>query len=440
MAVIFCDFPLQQLIQPAHVSMSQIMPPYLLLLSPSNRSNKPPTNSNANTSNDIARKMVLTKDELLLWSSNIRGSRLPGKNEPSHFLDNLDYSSLMNLRALLGKLRYVKLTPEILKQTKMKEALRMIAQGESRGWPPDIISQARDLLRSWEAPPEPLNAATSQIKYMGRKIGGKVRRSAGSGQHDLNQSPWFVRPPPKPSKAHNEGHLGFKIGSWWPNSLAASEAGIIDNPHWAITADIDVAYAILLTENREKLLPKGEGSRFFPYPDDRSVVKLMQTISGNHRIAVRVLRSGSLESPLAPTAGVRYDGLYRVTNYRVNLHHEEETDKDVLLYDFCLLRESDQESIDIALSHPTPEELSAYQDHELERRLSEVYEEEFGDQVEKVFHDAENVDEEIIEEMYEGMKKATKEGLTIQTAEDVVRKKRLESIDSGYFSPNPAAL
>lgn len=193
MAVIFCDFPLQQLIQPAHVSMSQIMSPYLLLVSPSNRSNKPATSSNANASRDIARKMVLTKDELLLWSSNIRGSRPPGKSEPSHFLDNLDYSSLMNLRALLGKLRYIKLTPEILKQTKMKEALTMIARGESRGWPPDIVSQARDLLRSWEAPPEHLNAAASQIKYVGRKIGGKVRRWADGGQHNLNVSSW----PPK---------------------------------------------------------------------------------------------------------------------------------------------------------------------------------------------------------------------------------------------------
>ncbi|KAI4161252.1 MAG: hypothetical protein LQ342_005044 [Letrouitia transgressa] len=420
--------------------MSQIMSPYLLLVSPSNRSNKPATSSNANASRDIARKMVLTKDELLLWSSNIRGSRPPGKSEPSHFLDNLDYSSLMNLRALLGKLRYIKLTPEILKQTKMKEALTMIARGESRGWPPDIVSQARDLLRSWEAPPEHLNAAASQIKYVGRKIGGKVRRWADGGQHNLNQSPWFIRPTPKPAKAHNEGHLGFKIGSWWPNSLAACEAGIIDDPQWAITADIDVAYAILLTENREKQLPNGEGSRFFPYPGDRSVVKLMQTISGNHRIAVRVLRSGSLESPLAPTAGVRYDGLYRVASYRVDLHHDEETDKDILLYDFCLCRESDQEPIDVALSHPTSKELSAYKDHELERRLSEVYEEEFGDHVEDVFHDAEDIEEEIIDEMYEGMKKAAKEGLTILTAEDVVRKKRLESIDSGYFSPNPAAL
>lgn len=166
------------------------MSPYLLLVSSSNRRNKPATSSNANASKDIARKMVLTKDELLLWSSNIRGSRLPGKSEPSHFLDNLDYSSLMNLRALLGKLRYVKLTPEILKQTKMKEALTMIARGESRGWPPDIVSQARDLLRSWEAPPEQLIVAASQIKYMGRKIGGKVRRWTDGGQHDLNVSFW----------------------------------------------------------------------------------------------------------------------------------------------------------------------------------------------------------------------------------------------------------
>lgn len=60
--------------------------------------------------------------------------------------------------------------------------------------------------------------------------------------------------------------------------------------------------------------------------------------------------------------------------------------------------------------------------------------------MEDVFHDAEDIEEEIIDEMYEGMKKAAKEGLTILTAEDVVRKKRLESIDSGYFSPNPAAL
>lgn len=131
---------------------------------------------------------------------------------------------------------------------------------------------------------------------------------------------------------------------------------------------------------------------------------------------------------------------YRVASYRVDLHHDEETNKDVLLYDFCLLREPFQQGIEVALSHPTSKELSKYKDHELERRRSEVYEEEFGERVEDVFHDAGNAEEEIIDEMYEGMKKATNKGLTISTAEDVVRTKRLESIDSGYFSPNPAAL
>ena len=105
--------------------------------------------------------------------------------------------------------------------------------------------------------------------------------------------------------------MHFAAWRWWPNTHAAYHAGIIDNPYGFISADRKVAFAILLTHDQEVQLDSREDSiRYYPSFDDRCRVKLMQTISGDDRKAVRVLRSARLLSPVAPVAGIRYDGLY----------------------------------------------------------------------------------------------------------------------------------
>lgn len=65
-----------------------------------------------------------------------------------------------------------------------------------------------------------------------------------------------------------------------------------------------------MTQNTETNVAKEESCSFTPRPNDPGAFKMMATINGEQRNTIRVLRSWRLQSPLAPTAGIRYDGLY----------------------------------------------------------------------------------------------------------------------------------
>ena len=99
--------------------------------------------------------------------------------------------------------------------------------------------------------------------------------------------------------------------SWWLKPAAAYRDGIIDKNHWAITADADGAYAIVVSGNREHDL-KPNGDFVYQVADDDpgpwKLTKLFFSDQISHKV-VRVLRSYKLHSPLAPKAGLRYDGL-----------------------------------------------------------------------------------------------------------------------------------
>lgn len=83
----------------------------------------------------------------------------------------------------------------------------------------------------------------------------------------------------------------------------------MDNVQYHITADEEVAYAIALTLDTERDSFQEESFSYAPHSSDSGVFKLMATINGEQRKVVRVLRSWKLRSPLAPSAGLRYDGL-----------------------------------------------------------------------------------------------------------------------------------
>lgn len=69
-----------------------------------------------------------------------------------------------------------------------------------------------------------------------------------------------------------------------------------------------------MTEHTEtNLSTNDESCSYTPPPGDPGAYKLMATINGEQRKAVRVLRSWRLRSPLSPVGGIRYDGLYVYT-------------------------------------------------------------------------------------------------------------------------------
>lgn len=97
--------------------------------------------------------------------------------------------------------------------------------------------------------------------------------------------------------------------SWWLKPAAAYRDGIIDKNTFPITADDNVAYAIVVSGEREKELQPNGRFKYHASLDDPGALKLSRTMTTDTPKIVRVLRSWKLRSPLAPKAGLRYDGL-----------------------------------------------------------------------------------------------------------------------------------
>lgn len=101
-----------------------------------------------------------------------------------------------------------------------------------------------------------------------------------------------------------------KFISWWLTPAAAYRDGIISTPSYGISADSDIAYAIILSDVEEKGDSlDGTRIKFEPACRAASVVKACKTMASDTERVVRVLRSWRLLSRFAPKAGLRYDGL-----------------------------------------------------------------------------------------------------------------------------------
>lgn len=104
-----------------------------------------------------------------------------------------------------------------------------------------------------------------------------------------------------------------------------------------------------------------------------------------------------------------------MTGYGVKLSDGSETGTHDWRYTFHLKREPDQESMEKSLTFPNSDQLDDWNDY----KVGPTY----------------SPDEEVIEEMYEGMEEYVRRS-TIGTE----GAGRLGSVDSGYFSPHPSAL
>lgn len=82
---------------------------------------------------------------------------------------------------------------------------------------------------------------------------------------------------------------------------------MLDNSNDGITANENGAYAVLMTDEEE--LERGTGEVVFYNASFRDPGKFWLLKNLTSRAPVRVLRTWKLRSTLAPTAGIRYDGL-----------------------------------------------------------------------------------------------------------------------------------
>ncbi|KAL8967792.1 MAG: hypothetical protein Q9183_002760 [Haloplaca sp. 2 TL-2023] len=356
--------------------------------------------------------MGITKEDLLAHSRYIRNTLAP-KVADDYLLKTGEHAfDLSNLRTALDELDTYKMTSEILCFSRFEKALQRIVEPSAVGWPSDIVARARDLLSRWEHLLGPLQRVRTDFWAVGGRLEG-LQKPDWRSRLAPETPAWLGAPEQHSTKAQKEGHLGFQIGQWWLNCAAACRDGIVNNPYYHITADEDVAYAIAMTQMMESNCSKHESCSYTAQAGDPGIFKLMATINGEQRKVIRVLRSWKLHSPLAPSAGLRYDGLYRVMGYGVKSSYKMEATSYDWHYTFHLKREPGQEGMQKSLAVPSADQLDDWQDY--------------------IGGPTYSPEEMLVEEMDEGMAQLD-EKISYQMEE------RHGSIDSGYFSPDPASL
>ena len=125
------------------------------------------------------------------------------------------------------------------------------------------------------------------------------------------------------------------------------------------------AYAIILKGEEETI--KTPSSPGFVYKPDRLDRGRYRLTSGDFysRSPIRVLRSHTLHSPWAPNAGLRYDGLYRVTGWSCVSSKSPDagghSDKKLRVEYHIQFEREDEVPFHECLRHPCAEELDDYE-------------------------------------------------------------------------------
>lgn len=169
-----------------------------------------------------------------------------------------------------------------------------------------------------------------------------------------------------PLRALESGHLEFEPGQWWMHPIFAFHDGIMDDfkPQGGICADEDGVYAITLSGSDE--LSCTEDTLTYRCPvGDQGCHPLLGGILPPKQ-PIRILRTHAVHSQWSPSAGVRYEGLYKISGYSV----KSEKGRNELIIDVKLAREPNQAPMKEVIKHPTTEEVEDYVQWKRLKRLN----------------------------------------------------------------------
>ncbi|KAF3768995.1 hypothetical protein M406DRAFT_327404 [Cryphonectria parasitica EP155] len=163
------------------------------------------------------------------------------------------------------------------------------------------------------------------------------------------------------------GHNGLTPGDWFPNQLVALFHGAHGSRISGITGNIHTgAYSVVVSglyknvdEDRgDTIIYSGPGSQDNTDPDElpKGSAQALQTSLNSGR-PVRVLRSSRGAISVAPSVGIRYDGLYVVSRRLA----PQKNAKGGLFVCFVLQRIPGQESLEsIYLRSPTRQQMADF--------------------------------------------------------------------------------
>ncbi|KAG8623046.1 hypothetical protein KVT40_008022 [Elsinoe batatas] len=269
----------------------------------------------------------------------------------------------------LEQLRRSRVPERHIRSSRIHLAVALIA-GQATRWPGSVVDVADKLLENWSIRYGEISEIGIDLYDEGGRLHGiclptdltkevlEVKWSKASGS---KTNPPFSR---------RHGDLGsFKPGDWWINTMLAYHASIIDsgNPLGRIIADKHGAYAIILNERDELDSPRPE---IFTY-------KAKSTEPGRFRLTaatpasrqpIRVLRAHSLRSFWAPKAGLRYDGLYKVSGWSIKQDQQSKAWNYDIRFERCLTELPMSE----VLRHPVAEEVDDYTEYKRIRHVTRL--------------------------------------------------------------------
>ena len=304
----------------------------------------------------------------------------------------------------------VTINPELVAKTKIDEGLRLIFEKPDFHFPAAQREKARTLHARWAEQNwgAPMPSTTESSEHGNDEIQGPTRDSQDENQprkkrrrlspttaqlSELNS----IKPVPpnhriwgvdgimhgvarkvkgarktmvlNPAYDHEKrdakvyGHNGLQPGTWFPYQIVAlfrgahgtSQAGISGDPErGAYSIVVSGYYDRLDKDLGQSLYYSGSGSHENTdplRPTDKTSGTECLHVSRRTGKPVRVLRSASGQSRFAPSAGLRYDGLYTVVDHRL-----KKNDKGGVYEQFKLERQPNQVDLESLVRRPDARE------------------------------------------------------------------------------------
>lgn len=223
--------------------------------------------------------------------------------------------------------------------------------------------------KSWDATPKPQNPVfTGELPPDDHEIwgAGGIMHGAAMTKEPGRKLEYRFDPRYGGERRGGEsfGHNGLAVGDWFPKLIVANFRGAHSQLQRGISGDADAggAYSVLVSgeysgldmDEGEVVYYSAEGARGRDARDRFDAkANMAMTASVRTRNPVRVLRSskGARSRTYAPACGIRYDGLYRVTEVRFLVNDEGGSYQR-----FRLERLGGQPSLDSVLSVPNEEQ------------------------------------------------------------------------------------
>ncbi|KXT04541.1 hypothetical protein AC578_8663 [Pseudocercospora eumusae] len=279
--------------------------------------------------------------------------------------DALHSDDILTLDELLRGLLDSGLGAEDIRYSRIHLAVNAIS-GKATRWPRKLIDRCESLRTTWEQSYGPLGELGTPLYEPGGRLHGICKPEDLSKEKLLVK--WMRTAGVKisPMVARKPGALGFTPGSWWISPFFAYRDGIIDNGNsdGGVVSDGDGAYAVVLTGGDEICGPDANSFQYRCRDKDPGRYRLTAG-TPESRHAVRVLRSHSLRSFWKPRAGLRYDGLHKVTGWTIK--HDNKTNRMVYIVNFQRL--ASESSMELVLKRPWSDEIEDYTEYKRVRNL-----------------------------------------------------------------------